>query len=63
MMFKIELHPEVVRFLRETGTVWILNPNIETFVVNNSWYKPTNEEGIYTIEFLKPEEPDEFLTI
>lgn len=57
MMFKVELHPEVVKFLRETGTVWIMDDE-ETFVVNNSWYKPTNEENTYTVEFLKTQQPN-----
>lgn len=57
MMFKVELPPEVVKFLRETGTVWMMNEGEETFVVNNLWYRPTNEENIYTVEFLKVEQP------
>ena len=56
MMFKVKLHPEVVKFLRETGTVWMMDEVEETFVINNSWYKPTDEENIYTVEFLKVEQ-------
>ena len=50
----IKLPKKVVKFLRETGTVWIINEE-ETFVVNNSWYKPTDVKNIYTVEFLKQE--------
>ena len=58
-MLTIKLHPEVVKFLRETGTVWIFNENEEAFVVNNTMYKQTDVEGIYTIEFIKVQEIDD----
>ena len=59
MMLKIKLHPEVVKFLAETGTVWIFNGCEEAFIVNNTVYKPTDVEGIYTIEFIKVKEIDD----
>ena len=57
MMLTIKLHPEVVRFLRETSTTWYYDDQ-ETFVVNNSWYKPTDKENVYTVKFLKVEKPN-----
>ncbi len=57
-MLKIVLHPEVIKFLQETATVRIYEDQ-ETFIVNNSWYVPTNEENTYTVKFLKPQEPNE----
>ena len=51
MMFKMELHPEVIKFLEDTGTVWRSN-NEESFVVNNSWYRKTETPGVYTVQFL-----------
>ena len=57
MMFKVKLHPEVVKFLDESGTVW-MEDEIKSYVVNTAWYRPTNEEGIYTVQFLKPMYPE-----
>mgnify|MGYP003667478522 CR=1 FL=1 len=48
----IKLHPEVVKFLNETGAVWTEGEE-KSFIVNNSWYKSTEEEGIYTVQFLE----------
>jgi hypothetical protein len=53
MMMTIKLHPEVVKFLNETGAVWIEGNEEKSFIVNNSWYKSTEEEGIYTVQFLE----------
>ena len=53
MTLKIELHPEVVKFLRETDTVWPCEDFGETFVVNHSWYKPTDIPNVYIVELLK----------
>jgi len=55
MMMRIVLHPEVVKFLDMTGTVW-MDGNIKSYIVNNSWYQPTDEEGIYTVQFLKDDD-------
>ena len=52
---RIVLHPEVVKFLDMTGTVW-MDGNIKSYIVNNSWYQPTDEEGIYTVQFLKDDD-------
>ena len=52
MMFKIELHPEVIKFFENTGTVWRDGNNEESFVVNNSWYRKTETPGVYTVQFL-----------
>lgn len=58
MMFKMELHPEVIKFLERTGTVWRDGNGEESFVVNNSWYKKTNEPGVYTVQFLEQTKPE-----
>lgn len=55
-MFKVILHEEVVKFLENSGTVW-WSDGEKSYIVNNSWYKPTDEENIFTVEFLKTEEP------
>lgn len=55
-MLKRELHPEVVKFLNETGTIWVDKDGAKSFVVNNSWYKPTDIDNVYTVEFLNTEE-------
>ena len=57
MMFKVVLHEEVVKFLENTGTVWRDGNGDESFVVNNSWYKKTDKPGVYTVQFLKVEQP------
>jgi len=54
MMFRVKLHKEVVKFLESSGTVW-LSDGEKSYVVNNSWYQPTDEPGIYTLQFLKQE--------
>lgn len=53
-MFRVKLHKEVVKFLESSGTVW-LSDGEKSYVVNNSWYQPTDEPGIYTLQFLKQE--------
>lgn len=58
MMLIIELKPDVIEFLENTGTIW--NDGEErSYVVNNNWYKPTNEKGVYTVEFLRFRHPKE----
>ena len=52
MMFKVELHPEVIKFLEESGTVWVQDDE-RSYVVNNIWYRPTDQEGVYTVQFLE----------
>ena len=52
MMFKVELHKEVIDFLESSGTVWV-NGNERSYIVNNSWYKPTDKHGVYTLQFLE----------
>ena len=54
----MELHPEVIKFLERTGTVWRDGNGEESFVVNNSWYKKTNEPGVYTVQFLEQTKPE-----
>lgn len=56
-MFKVVLHSEVIKFLESSGTVWRDGNGDISYVVNNSWYRPTNEPGVYTIEFLKQTHP------
>jgi hypothetical protein len=50
-MTTIELKPDVLEFLRTTGTVWRDGEHDEIFVVGATVYKPTNKEGFYTVEF------------
>jgi hypothetical protein len=58
MMLIIELKPDVIEFLENTGTIWV-DDDERSYVVNNSWYKPTNEKGVYTVEFLQARHPRE----
>lgn len=58
MMFKVELHTEVIKFLKTSGTVWVDSEGNESFVVNNSWYNQTDEEGTYTVQFIKSQQPE-----
>jgi len=57
-MFKVELHPEVIKFLEDTGTVWRDENREESFIVNNSWYKKTETPGVYTVQFLTQEQTE-----
>ena len=52
MMFKVELHKEVIDFLESSGTVWV-DGDERSYIVNNSWYKPTDQPGVYTVQFLE----------
>ena len=58
MMTVIELKPDVLEFLRITGTVWRDGEHDEIFVVGATIYKPTNKEGFYTIEFREIQHDD-----
>jgi hypothetical protein len=53
MMTIIELKPDVIEFLENTGTIWV-DGDERSFIVNNTWYKPTDDKGVYTVEFLQP---------
>ena len=61
-MLSINLHEEVVRFLRETGITFEYSDSTHAFQVNNTIYRSTEEEGLYTIQFLEQilEEEDEY---
>ena len=52
-MFKVVLHPEVIKFLDSTATKWVDSDGEESYVVNNSWYKATDEPGVYTVQFIE----------
>jgi hypothetical protein len=52
MIFKINLHPEVVKFLDETGTIVIDNGE-KYYIVNNTMYTETDEEGLYIAQFIE----------
>ena len=52
MILTINLHPEVVKFLEETGTVYF-DGGEKSYIVNGTMYKETNEEGLYTTQFIK----------
>lgn len=56
-MFKVELHPEVIKFLENSGAKWREADGEESYVVNNSWYKPTDIKGVYTVQFLEQIRP------
>ena len=51
-MTLIKLHPEVVKFLEETGTVFRYGNAEKGYQVNRTLYKETDEKGIYTISFI-----------
>jgi len=53
MILTINLHPEVVKFLEETGTVYFDNTGEKSYIVNGTMYKETNEEGLYTTQFIQ----------
>jgi len=53
MIFTINLHPEVVKFLEETGTIYVDNKGEKSYIVNSTMYKETNEEGLYTTQFIQ----------
>lgn len=53
MMLSVTLHPEVIKFLEETGTVYFDSMGIKSYIVNNSCYTETDVKGIYTIQFIK----------
>jgi hypothetical protein len=57
MMIRVELHEEVVKFLESTGTVRIENGKDKSYIVNNSWYKPTDEKGVFTVQFITAQYP------
>ena len=61
-MLSINLHEEVVRFLRETGITFEYSDGTHGFQVNNTIYRSTEEKGLYTIQFLEQilEEEDEY---
>lgn len=64
MMLSINLHEEVVKFLERNGTVFHYSDGTHAFQVNNTIYRSTDEEGLYTIQFLEQilqeEEEDEY---
>tara|TARA_R110002153_G_scaffold251571_2_gene408950 strand:+ start:1263 stop:1427 length:165 start_codon:yes stop_codon:yes gene_type:complete len=53
MIFTINLHPEVIKFLDQTGTIYFDNNGEKSYIVNGTMYKETNEEGLYTTQFIK----------
>ena len=53
MILTINLHPEVVKFLEETGTFFVDSTGEKSYIVNGTMYKETNEEGLYTIQFIQ----------
>ena len=61
-MLSINLHEEVVKFLRETGITFEYSDGTHAFQVNNTIYRSTEEEGLYTIQFLEQilKEEDEY---
>ncbi len=64
MMLTIVLHEEVVKFLESTGIVFNYSDGTHAFQVNNTIYRSTEENGLYTIQFLEQilqeEEEDEY---
>jgi hypothetical protein len=52
MMMIVELHPEVIKFLEETGTIFVYGNNERGYQVNRTIYRETDEEGIYTVSFI-----------
>ena len=52
MMQLVKLHPEVVKFLDQHGTIHFQDGE-KTFVVNGIWYTPTDEENIYITQFIE----------
>jgi hypothetical protein len=58
MMTIVELKPDVIEFLENTGRIWV-DGDERSFIVNNTWYKPTDDKGIYTVEFLQPKYLDQ----
>ena len=51
-MLTIELHEEVVKFLRQVGSVFHYSDGEEGFQVNNAIYRSTNKEGLYTVSYI-----------
>lgn len=52
MIFTVKLHPEVVKFLDETGTKFYYTEGEVGYQVNRTLYKSTNEDGLYTVSFI-----------
>lgn len=52
MMQLIKLHPEVIKFLDTTGTVHMQDGE-KTFIVNSTWYSPTDDKEVYTVQFIQ----------
>lgn len=50
MMLKVKLKPDVVDFLKEAGTT-VIEDGVKAFVVNNSIYAESNEEGTYILTY------------
>ena len=47
----IELHPEVVKFLTEHGTIFYYDDGAHGFDVNGIAYSSTDIKGTYTIQY------------
>lgn len=61
MMTLIKLHPEVVKFLTECGTVYTDASGIEAFIVNDTMYTETDEKGYYvTTSLVAPPKEDTY---
>lgn len=47
----IELHPEVVKFLTEHGTIFYYDDGAHGFDLNGIAYSSTDIKGTYTIQY------------
>ena len=60
-MILIKLHPEVVKFLTDYGTVYRDASGIEAFIVNDTMYTETDEKGLYvTTSLVMPPTEDTY---
>ena len=51
-MLTVELHKEVINFLDITGIVYNYADGSKAYQVNNSLYKSTDIEGLFTVQFI-----------
>lgn len=48
MMMSVRLKPDVIEFLEQAGTA-VVEDGVKAFIVNNSIYAESNEEGLYIL--------------
>lgn len=52
MMLKVKLKPDVIEFLKESGT-GVIEDGVKAFIVNNSMYAESNEKGTYILTYFE----------